>query len=371
MKLITVFDKIAALRRRFRTRTGTPSGLLLVSSGGLGDTVLFSLVIEQFSRLARDAEPVTLLVQKSSIMMAFVFPPEVQLKAVDFDRLRADLSYRRTVMDELYDLNFRLAVHTDYLRHPHLDEAMIAAASASESVAMTARGWPKYDRALQANAKMYDRLYDSGPRHLDKVRRWHQFAAWLNKADMALPTFRIPPARLPAAVIESAPLIVMQPFSAVHEKQSAVSLYRKIIESLPNGYEVAIAGTANDRAKNPEFEDLFKLPNVTFDTSTFEDLTPRLLVARLVISVDTACMHLAAVVGAPTLCLASAAYVGEIVPYDAEMSPSNVRFLYHDMPCRGCLGDCSQPMEDGRFACVARIDPDDAVAAVAGMLDED
>lgn len=368
MKLFTVFDNILAFRRRFRPRTAPPRGLLVVSSGGLGDTVLFSLVIEQFSRLAVDAEPVTLLVQKSSKMMGFLFPSGVHLKAIDFGRLR-DLPYRHAVMDELYDLNFRLVVHTDYLRHPHLDEAMIAAASASESVAMVARGWPKYDRALQANSRMYDRLYDSGPRHLDKVRRWHQFAAWLNAAELPLPAFRIPPARLPAAAVEPAPLVIIQPFSAVREKQSAAALYRRIITSLPGGFNIAIAGTVNDRATNPEFEDIFALPNVTFDASTFEDLTPRLLAARLVISVDTACMHLAAVIGAPTLCLASAAYVGEIVPYDAEMSPPNVLFLYHDMPCRGCLGNCSQPKEDGKFACVARINADDAVAAVADMLD--
>jgi ADP-heptose:LPS heptosyltransferase len=88
----------------------------------------------------------------------------------------------------------------------------------------------------------------------------------------------------------------------------------------------------------------------------------------LVISVDTALMHLAVAVGAPTLCLASAAYVGEIVPYPSAMTPENVRFVYQSMECEGCLGDCSLPPEDGMFPCVAGLDEADVLTQVNNLL---
>ena len=41
-------------RRRHRTpRNDPPRGVLLISSGGLGDTVLFAHVVERFAALAR------------------------------------------------------------------------------------------------------------------------------------------------------------------------------------------------------------------------------------------------------------------------------------------------------------------------------
>jgi ADP-heptose:LPS heptosyltransferase len=131
---------------------------------------------------------------------------------------------------------------------------------------------------------------------------------------------------------------------------------------------VAITGAPGDLEANPEFKMLLDLPDVGFDDSTFAELVPLLRAATLVISVDTALMHLAVAVGAPTLCLASAAFVGEIVPYDPAIAPENIRFLYHSMPCEGCLGDCILPPEDGMFPCVARLDADQIIAEVNEIM---
>ena len=76
--------------------------------------------------------------------------------------------------------------------------------------------------------------------------------------------------------------------------------------------------------------------------------------AKVVVAGDTARTPLAVGVGGPMLCLASAAFVGEIVPYDPAIAPDNVRFIYHSMPCEGCLGDCILQAESGMFPCVAQ-----------------
>ena len=123
-----------------------------------------------------------------------------------------------------------------------------------------------------------------------------------------------------------------------------------------------------DLDANGEFKALLDLPGVTFDDRVFEDLVPMLRGARLVVSVDTALMHLAVAVGAPTLCLASAAYVGEIVPYDPAITPPNARFVHHPMPCEGCLGVCVLPAENGMFPCVARLDEEQILAAARSMM---
>ncbi|MBW7997153.1 MAG: glycosyltransferase family 9 protein [Candidatus Glassbacteria bacterium] len=367
MKLFKLQDRYQAFRRRSSKRPGEPHGVLLVSSGGLGDTVLFALVLPRFLALANDGEAVTVLLRKGSDKMAFLFPGRVSVETVDFGRLRKDLSYRCGVCERLFAANTRLVVHTDYLRHPHLDEALVAACEAPETLAMEPRPWAKYDADLKANRSLYDRLFDSGGKHLNKVLRWHRFADWLSGTKAPLPEPCIAENRLPPAANEPGPLVLIQPFSAVKEKQSPVELYRRIVEQLPGDCRIVITGGPSDLERNPEFQELLAMANVEFDGSNFHDLVARLRAADLVISVDTACMHLAGVVGAPTLCLASAAYVGEMVPYDASLTPPKVRFLYQTMPCEGCLGACSLPAENGMWPCVARLDHDAVITAATEM----
>lgn len=357
-------------RQRRRTpRPGTANGILLISSGGLGDTVLFAHVVERFLGLAEEGEPVTVLLRADAMKMAFLLPPGVETKGVDFGRLRKDLGYRREVTDEIFNAHYRLLVHTDYLRHPDLDEALVAAAHADEAVAMEPRPWRKYDARLNRNRGLYRRLFDSGPPNLNKVLRWSAFADWLSGTETPPPKTVLPASALPPAA-DNGPDVIIQPFSAVKRKQSPPALYQRIIEGLAPGTRVAITGTQGDLDGNGEFQSLLDLPGVEFDSSSFHDLVPMLRAAKLVISVDTALMHLAVAVGAPTLCLASAAFVGEIVPYDPAIAPDNVRFIYHSMPCEGCLGDCILPAERGMFPCVARLDEGRIIAEVQSLIGE-
>ncbi|MBT7943553.1 MAG: lipopolysaccharide heptosyltransferase family protein [Alphaproteobacteria bacterium] len=368
MKTFQILDWWWNRKRRRTPRSGTARGVLIVSSGGLGDTVLFSHVAQRFFSLAENGEPVSLLLRADAGKMAFALPPGATVTTVDFNRLRKDMAYRRDITDGLYGAHYRLIVHTDFLRHPDLDEALVAAAHAPETVAMEPRPWRKYDARLNTNRALYSRLFDSGPVVCDKVLRWSRFADWLLGGNSPLPSMRLADARLaPAATFEH-PVVVIQPFSAVKRKQSPPALYRRIVENVSPNTKIVLTGAPGDLESNPEFKSLLELPGVSFDDSVFEDLIPVLRGAQLVISVDTALMHLAVAVGAPTVCLASAAYVGEIVPYDSAIAPDNVRFLYHTMECEGCLGDCVLPMENGMYPCVARLDQDQVIAGVSEIL---
>jgi ADP-heptose:LPS heptosyltransferase len=366
MKLHRLLDPLFVLGRRLSPRSGDAAGVLLVSFGGLGDTVLFSLVLPRFLELARPGEAVTVLLRSDAARMAFLFPPEVRVLKVDAARLRQSGTRTRLFRD-LYGAHFRLVVSTDYLRHPDLDEALIAACAAPDSAAMAPRPWPKHDRRLKANRRLYRRLFESGPVRLDKVVRWARFADFLTGTTQPPPLVALPPERMPAAVELPAPTVFIQPFSAVKLKQSPPQLYRDVIAALPPGWQVRIAGHPSDLDKNPDYRPLLDLPGVAFEPAPFAELAGKLRSARLVVSVDTACMHLAAALGVPTLCLASAAYVGEIVPYAEEITPPGLRFLWHRMTCAGCLGDCRLPAVDGRYPCVAALDPAEVVGAVRQM----
>lgn len=365
---LPIVDRILAFMRRRGGRSGPARGVLLVAAGGLGDAVLLAHVLPRFLALAEPGEETTLLLRHDAAKMAFLFPPDVKTVAVDFARFLKNVAYRRATMAALYRAHYRRVVSLDYRRHPWLDEAMVAAAEAPEALAMAARPWPKHGRALDANRALFVRLYDSGPPVLDKVIRWTRFANWLVGRDDPPPRARLPDGSLPPPEAVAQPTVVLQPFSAVPAKQPALALWRATIASLPADFRAVVAGAPKDLDANPEYLPLLKLPNVAFDGRAFKDLVPTLRAARLVIAADTALMHLAIAVGAPTLGLASAAFVGEIVPYDPAVAPPNAHFLYHDMPCRGCLGTCILPAEAGRFPCVARLDEGVVLAKVKELL---
>lgn len=367
MRAHRLIDPILSGLLRLRPRRRDASGVLFISAGGLGDTVLFSLVLPRLLELAYVGETVTVLLRGDGARMSFLFPPQVQVLKVDFGRLR-DLGYRFQMAADLHDAHYRLVVHTDFLRHPDLDEFLVASCRAKETAAMAPRPWRKYQKRLDANRRLYDRLFESGPAHADKVLRWARFADFLTGRSEAAPLVLLPPEARPPAQSLPAPTVLFQPFSAVKEKQSPPELWALLARSLPEGWRVRLAGHPSDLDKNPEYRALLDLPNVTFEGAPFATLAGIIQGCRLVVSVDTACMHLAVVLGAPTLCLASSAYVGEIVPYAPEITPANAHFLRHDMDCRGCLGDCRLPSQRGMYPCVAALDSDAVLAQVADII---
>ncbi|MBI5165778.1 MAG: glycosyltransferase family 9 protein [Magnetospirillum sp.] len=366
MRLHRLIDPLVRLRLRLARRKGPASGVLLVSAGGLGDTVLFAVLLPRFLRLATPGEDVTVLLRSDAAKMAFLFPTGVAVRKVDFGRLR-DIGTRLRVFADLHRAHYRLVVHTDYLRHPDLDEALVAACMAPETAAMEPRPSEKHRRRLMANRSLYRRLFDSGPTVQDKVLRWARFADFLTGRTLPPPSVSLPHARVAPARLAH-PTVVLQPFSAVKLKQSPPELWELIIGTLPAGWQVLLAGHPGDLDKNPEFRSLLERPNVTFEGAPFERLAGILMGARMAISVDTACMHLAAALGVPTLCLASAAYVGEIVPYAEAVMPANLHVLYTPVDCKGCLGACWFPPEDGMYPCVAALDPDLVLGAVRDMV---
>jgi ADP-heptose:LPS heptosyltransferase len=347
-------------------------GILVVASGGLGDAVMLAHVFPRFAALAKPGERVTLVLRRDARKMAFLFDGLATVEHVDYDKYARSFFHRRAVHKQFGARRWRLIVNTDFLRHPRRDERLIKSLPADEKLAMLARSWAKYDAELARNEAIYARLFASGPVLLDKVVRWHRFADWLTGTAQAPTPVRFAPEnlgdRLPEPAKIDKPLALLIPFSAVREKQASPELFAAIARSLPADTDIVIPGAPDDLARNADYTTLLDLPRVRFEVCDFETLARLMRAAQIVVSVDTAAMHLAVAMNAPTLCLASAAYVGEIVPYAAEITPSNVRFVYTPMACQGCLGACSLPKEDGRFPCVARLSRNDVLREMDRLL---
>ncbi|CAA7614072.1 conserved hypothetical protein [Candidatus Terasakiella magnetica] len=364
MSIASLLDPVLNLVLRYKSRRKRAEGVLLVSSRGPAEMVFLSAVLSRFMRLAKMDESVTLLCRPDSAGMAFLFPRLLKVKRVDFRRLD-ELEYRWNTFIDLHAQHYRMVVSLDFVRETEQDEALILASDPMETAGMMPPKTKKtYEKRLEESEKIFDFLFDSGPLRQDKILRWSHFAdAVLD--DRQLPQLALlPDSQLPPAEPLPAETVVLLPFSGVKGRQLPIEMWRLMVECFPKTWNILVAGHRNDFDRNPDYATLLSLPNVRAETSGFERLASILMGSKLAIGVDTAGLHLAVLLGAPTLCLASAAYVGAGVPYDERVVPSNVRFVYVPMECQGCMGRCKFPPIDGMFPCVAEIDTDQVLATI-------
>lgn len=366
--LIDLVDRFDMWRLKSTVSDEEPRGVLLVSSGGIGDTLLFRLMIDRFNSLLRPNEQIHLVVRKKCRHVAFLFPKEVQIHAVDYPRFQKSRSYRREVCKQIKGLNLRIAASTDHLRHPLIDDVIVRASHAPQKFALYPRQWPKYDALLVRNTNQYDTLVQVPDNMEHRLIRWWHLANKVCGETKPVPKVSLPKTALPTPAHLKRDLFMIHPFSAIKERQYSVKTFQDILEVLPVDCDIALSCGPEDLEKNPEFKILLDDARTYADSSTFEEKASSLQVTKLVISIDTSVMHLATLCGAPTICLASSAHVVDSIPYDDRMIPDNVCFLYHDMECRMCLGQCSRPLEENRYACIARMKPHTVLEKITDFL---
>jgi len=78
--------------------------------------------------------------------------------------------------------------------------------------------------------------------------------------------------------------------------------------------------------------------------------------AELVISSDTGPAHLAIGLGTPTIVLVGGGHFTSFLPYPAALTPLQVRFVWHELPCYHCFWLCTQPHAAGAsYPCLAAV----------------
>lgn len=367
MKIAALLDPVLRLLLRYKKRRRRPEGVLLISSRGPAEMVFLSAVLPRFMRLAKLEENVTLLCRPDAAGMAFLFPRTLKIRRIDFRRLD-NIDYRWRSFIDLFNQHYRLIVSLDYVREHDQDEALIITADPAETAGMVPPPFKRnFHQRLEESESVFDLLFDSGPVRQDKIVRWSHFADAVLDDRQAPQLALLEDSQLPDAEALP-PTIVLFPFSGVRQRMLPVEMWRRLTEQVPEDRQVLVAGHRSDFDKHPEYMTLMSRPNVRMETSGFEKLASILMGSRLVVGVDTAGLHLAALLGVPTLCLASAAYVGAGVPYDERVAPGNVQFVHTPMDCQGCLGRCRFPLENGMYRCVNAIDTDRVVDFIRDSL---
>lgn len=355
-------DHVQAARRRLSHKRTGRSGLVVVCTGPAEDIVLLSIVLPRLRALVREREPVLLVLDEAAMAPAFLCEGTAELFPVDMGRFGAVTDYRANMLSAVYEFNARGVVSMDYDRDPALDEALIEAMNVRGMGLVPRPGGPA------SRAGLFEGQFNSGPAGTHRLVRWSRFVDWLLDEETPLPKVRLPEESLAGAGSPEPPTLVIQPFSRIAGKQPRADFYRPMIDMLPADWQVVVLGSEALLERSPDVRGLIDPPRVVLHETDLEGAVPLLRSARLVVSAESAPLHLSCAVGAPTLGLVSAAQVGETVPYDEAIRPDNAHFMVTGIDCAGCLDVCNKVPEDGKVPCVARLDAHAAAAEAARIL---
>lgn len=342
-------------------------GLLLVASGGLGDNVLLSKVIDRFLPLAEPGEPVTLLVRRDAAAVSFLFPDAVTVETYDWRRFRKSLWYRWSLVRALRRRRLRLVVSTDHERHPLVDELLIAACGAP-ALAEEARPSRKFARRQERNRAFFARLVAPPPEPSHRLRHWVSLANALTGQTLPLPSLAPPSLALDAAAGTRQPLVLLHPFSSDRRREVSPQVFARIVEAIPAGYRPALSAAPGDLEARPEWRDFVEQRRIGLDLSRLEEKFATLRQAAALVCVDTCLVHLGTLAGTPTFCLSTIGYRNWSVPYDDDFAVPSTRFYYDDCADQGCLGRCRYPLRDGRYRCLAELPLDRLIADLTTAL---
>lgn len=380
-------------------------------------TFLFDSVLLAFLRPGRVPDPkrraLCLLIRLDRIGDVVLWLPAARLVADDRRRKGmsviavvaddvADLARASTLFDDLFvidRLRFRLdplyrlrqlrkvgrfaaveAIHPVWSRALPLGDAVVRFTGAPDRI-----GWSGgRDNMTRLGQRLgnrgYTRLIAGRPEPLPETVRNEDFLRGLGlaglPADVKRPLF--PPSGLPGTG-PSLPgrYIVVVPGASFPGRRWPPARFADIIAALHHatGLPAVICGTGADGTLARTI--LARLPARTQPSdltgrTDLADLIPVIGGATLLLSNETAAIHMAALLGTPAVCIAGGGFFGRFIPY----GPSSLvqyrapAVAVHRMPCFRCNWHCPYPPGDGgAMPCIASVTVGEVLALALEQLD--
>lgn len=329
-KSVRWVDWAQKFTRKLTMRQDAPKEFLLICTGGADHLVFLAAQLDRFRLALGGARvPLVVLARHDAGAAEFLFDGRAEVIYVNLDRFGDESGYRANKMSEIHQSNFIGVVSLDYHRHPDLHDALVMAAQ-RPARAMKPAPMPGLDDALAERGALYQAQFDSGSAGIPLPLRWEGFGFDLAAEDPDLPEaspYRLSDDLMPEPAVLEKPTVLLQPFCPDPARQPAAGLYGPVLDAVVDGHQVLLLGNESLLDRTPELRRLLERPGVALLETDLAGALPIIRGARLVISAESAPMHLAALAGVPTLGLVSDFGNGDTLPYPETNGPANARVL--------------------------------------------
>lgn len=353
-------------------RTAHPAAIgrdvLMVRLDAIGD---FLLWLDAAQRLAAhyrgDGRRVTLLANAPWAELAERSGAFDAVWRLDRRRFQRNPVYRFRLMRRIRKAGFEAAVQPTYSRELLLGDAAVRMGGWRRRVGSTGDLSNQKEKERRRANVWYTELIPARPGPLSELERNAEFVRGLG-----LPAEpRI--GRLPGLpTVPRTDIFVLFPGASLPVKCWPATAFARLAERIAEttGWQGVLAGGPGDRAASQAVQAATSLPLIDrVGHTTLGELALLLQGARLLVANDTSAIHLAAVVGTPSVCILGGGHYGRFLPYPEGAGAAAPRAVASPMPCFGCNWRCRLAHRSGDpFPCVAGVGLDAVWQAVEPLL---
>lgn len=358
-----VVDSLVCLVPRVRDQ----NCVLLIRLDNIGDFVLWINAAEHTARHYRGlGKRVLLLAPTTWATWASELGLFDEVIALDLSRMNNDLSFRWKLLVSIRRRGCNTAILPAYSHDWSSGDAIVRTSGSKQRIGSS--GDPRYGFAWERRIsnRWFTHLMPASDHRMMELTRNAEFASALIGLPIAARSadLRGQASRRPFAQEHglSTPYYVLFPAASDAMRRWPAGNFYEMAQRIhaATGWTGVVCGTAADLALADTLcaRQGAPLLNLTGQTSLSE-LTSLLSTASLLVSNDTASVHIAAALGVPTVAALGGGHVDRFLPYPEGSSPFAIlpEAVTHPMECFDCGWWCKfQLGPDDPAPCVARIE---------------
>ena len=372
-----LLDWLASLSPRKKLQLEDRTSVLLVRLDAIGDFVLWLNAAAALRTLwPPDRYRLVLLGNALWTDLALDQPYFDEVIPVEPKRLLNDLPYRLGVWRQLRSTRWDTAINPAWSRHFPYDDAAIRVCGARERVGV--RGDLSNQRSweMRISNRWYTRLIEAG-QPLMELERNAVFVRQLGLTDFraALPELKVS-ATLPAGLAGEKYYVVV-PGAGHPMRQWPVEKYAVLMQKIWETHRIkgVICGGRGEEALGLRLRNL--LPDgvdaeYLTGSTTLPGFAALIKGAVLLLANESGAVHIAAAVGARSICFIGGGHHGRFVHrIEADARAPLPVAVEHRMECYYCNWNCIYPCHEGAAPCLEGITVDDAWREVHELLASD
>lgn len=365
---ITVFDFL--IQSKSDGKTDSAQHALIVRVDNIGDFVLWmpsakilcDRMLWKYRRI--------LVCNKTCVDLAQASGLFEDVVGVDLGRLVRDLRYRCWLLRKISGLGAQLAIQPTYSRAFLTGDSLIRASGAKRRIGSAGdlSNIGPWRKAI--SDRWYTSLVPASSRLLMELERNAEFLRGLGipQARAEIPTLpRL--ASLSSGKRLCSQYFVLFPGASSNIKQWPVESFAATAKHVLKkfGWTAVACGSPSERKLSGQLVRLVddsRMLDFSGVTSLAE-LVEVLRGACLVVSNDTAAIHIAAGVGVPSVCILGGGHYGRFLPYPRYLTGVKPVPVVRRMSCFNCNWQCKWSLMDSEpYPCVREIGVNEVIAAI-------
>jgi ADP-heptose:LPS heptosyltransferase len=335
--------------------------LLLVRIDLIGDFILWLDSAQAYKKLYPQHK-ITLAVNSACIELAQTLPYWDEVISINVARLRSHDLYRLTVLTKLRTADFNIAIQPTYSRE-WVGDMLIRATAAKQRIGYLGDLNNIQEHCKTLTDRWYTRLIDNSTTATMELNINAHFVRELGAHDFlsSVSLIKSMPSRLFNLQVDRGYLVVA-PGASWQPKMWSLDHFAELLQHLSKRFDlqIVLCGGASEQALCSQVESLVanrKVLNLAGQTTLLE-LIEIIRSAKLLVTNDSAPVHISAATQTPSVCILGGGHYGRFLPYTPEQVVDTAMpiVVTHSMPCFNCSWKCQYKLAQGAAVpCIADI----------------